>query len=61
MEKSLDVPAPIKSKEISFTFPNDDRVCTIDEMVLPPPPPPPLPSKKAQIKEWLDIEIYNNA
>ncbi|KAH8376119.1 hypothetical protein KR200_007772 [Drosophila serrata] len=28
-------------KEINFTFPVDDRVCTIDEMMLPPAPPPP--------------------
>ncbi|EDW77279.2 uncharacterized protein Dwil_GK18170 [Drosophila willistoni] len=28
-------------KEINFTFPIDDRVCTIDELVLPPAPPPP--------------------
>ncbi|XP_030383291.1 insulin-like growth factor-binding protein complex acid labile subunit [Scaptodrosophila lebanonensis] len=28
-------------KEINFTFPMDDRVCTIDELVLPPAPPPP--------------------
>lgn len=41
----LDIPT-IKGNEISFTFPLDDRVCTIDEMVLlAPPPPPPLPSK----------------
>ncbi|XP_064546794.1 insulin-like growth factor-binding protein complex acid labile subunit [Drosophila montana] len=29
-------------KEINFTFPIDDRVCTIDELVLPPAPPPPV-------------------
>lgn len=47
MEKHcLDIPT-IKGNEISFTFPLDDRVCTLDEMVLPaPPPPPPLPTKK---------------
>lgn len=39
----------IKGNEISFTFPLDDRVCTIDEMVqtLPAPPAPPLPCKKS--------------
>ncbi|XP_034666048.1 insulin-like growth factor-binding protein complex acid labile subunit isoform X1 [Drosophila subobscura] len=30
-----------KGKEINFTFPIDDRVCTIDELMLPPAPPPP--------------------
>ncbi|EDV54812.1 toll-like receptor Tollo [Drosophila erecta] len=29
-----------KGKEINFTFPVDDRVCTIDELMPPPPPPP---------------------
>lgn len=52
LEKTLDSTPAIKGNEIRFTFPLDDRVCTIDEMVLPtPPPPPPLPSKKAHIKE----------
>ncbi|XP_058824946.1 leucine-rich repeat-containing protein 15 [Topomyia yanbarensis] len=27
--------------EINFKFPYTDRVCTIDEMCIPPPPPPP--------------------
>ncbi|KAH8351732.1 hypothetical protein KR084_002509 [Drosophila pseudotakahashii] len=27
-----------KGKEINFTFPVDDRVCTIDELMPPPPP-----------------------
>lgn len=39
-EKSLDILA-IKGNEISFKFPIDDRVCTIDELVPPSPPPPP--------------------
>ncbi|XP_044316133.1 insulin-like growth factor-binding protein complex acid labile subunit [Drosophila rhopaloa] len=30
-----------KGKEINFTFPAADRVCTIDEL-MPPAPPPPL-------------------
>ncbi|KAI8042618.1 insulin-like growth factor-binding protein complex acid labile subunit [Drosophila gunungcola] len=29
-----------KGKEINFTFPAADRVCTIDELMLPTPPPP---------------------
>jgi len=29
-----------KGKEINFTFPVDDRVCTIDELMPSPPPPP---------------------
>lgn len=39
-EKSLDI-LTIKGNEISFKFPIDDRVCTIDELVPPSPPPPP--------------------
>lgn len=39
-EKSLDI-LTIKGNEISFKFPIDDRVCTIDELVPPTPPPPP--------------------
>ncbi|XP_055597298.1 leucine-rich repeat-containing protein 15-like [Uranotaenia lowii] len=32
------------SGEINFKFPYNDRVCTIDEMCIPPPPPPPTGS-----------------
>ncbi|ALC40167.1 rdo [Drosophila busckii] len=36
-------------KEINFTFPIDDRVCTYDEFTLPQPPPP--PATAAQIHQ----------
>lgn len=39
LEKHMD-PLAIASHEINFKFPMDDRVCTIDEMILPPPQPP---------------------
>lgn len=42
METSLDIQS-VAGTESSFKYPKDleERVCTIEEMVLPAPPPPP--------------------
>lgn len=42
METSLDIQS-VAGTESSFKYPKevDERVCTIEEMVLPPAPPPP--------------------
>ncbi|XP_067625979.1 carboxypeptidase N subunit 2 [Eurosta solidaginis] len=37
------------TNEINFKFPIDDRVCTIDELVLPPAPPPPAKEPPSQL------------
>ncbi|XP_055837135.1 toll-like receptor Tollo [Episyrphus balteatus] len=44
LEKNSDTSPAITGNEINFKFPIDDRVCTIDELVLPPAPPPPTKS-----------------
>ncbi|XP_065356999.1 carboxypeptidase N subunit 2 [Calliphora vicina] len=44
------------TSEINFKFPIDDRVCTIDELVVVPPAPPP-PTKQQPGAQVLDMNI----
>uniref|UniRef100_A0A182M6A0 LRRCT domain-containing protein n=1 Tax=Anopheles culicifacies TaxID=139723 RepID=A0A182M6A0_9DIPT len=41
LEKNAETPIITTGSEINFKFPYNERVCTIDEMCIPPPPPPP--------------------
>lgn len=45
--KSLDPEVKtVADSELNFKFSFNDKVCTIDDMCLPPPPPPPHPHNK---------------
>lgn len=46
------------TNEINFKFPIDDRVCTIDELVVVPPAPPP-PNKQQQPLTAADMNSGN--
>lgn len=49
MESSIDISPSVTGTELSFKYSKDDRVCTIEKLVIPTPPPP--PSNKIPIND----------
>uniref|UniRef100_A0A182Q1C3 LRRCT domain-containing protein n=1 Tax=Anopheles farauti TaxID=69004 RepID=A0A182Q1C3_9DIPT len=52
LEKNTETPVITTGSEINFKFPYNERVCTIDEMCIPPPPPPPGKLAPASIERF---------
>ncbi|XP_053676070.1 insulin-like growth factor-binding protein complex acid labile subunit [Anopheles nili] len=52
LEKNAETPIITTGSEINFKFPYNERVCTIDEMCIPPPPPPPGKMAPAGIERF---------
>ncbi|XP_052896445.1 insulin-like growth factor-binding protein complex acid labile subunit [Anopheles moucheti] len=52
LEKNAETPIITTGSEINFKFPYNERVCTIDEMCIPPPPPPPGKLAPASIERF---------
>uniref|UniRef100_A0A182XNA9 LRRCT domain-containing protein n=1 Tax=Anopheles quadriannulatus TaxID=34691 RepID=A0A182XNA9_ANOQN len=52
LEKNGETPVITTGSEINFKFPYNERVCTIDEMCIPPPPPPPGKLAPASIERF---------